>query len=63
MVLSILEDIVDDLSVSTDVQKDSLVFILNVGNGKRTVPSERPSHGLEDKGKTSKTLSERSPEL
>ena len=63
MVLVILEDIVDDRSVSTGIQKNSLVFVLNVVNRKGTVPSERPGHGLEDKGKSGKTLRCTNPEL
>lgn len=63
MVLIIIENVVDDRGVSADIQKNSLVFISNIVNRKRTVPAERPCQGLEDKDKTSKTLSVPRPEL
>lgn len=50
VVLGVLEDIVDDSSVTADVQKDSLVFP-HVVDGEGTVPSERPGHALKDKDK------------
>lgn len=62
MVLIILENVVDDRSVTADIQKNSLLFVSNIVNRKRTVPAERPSQGLEDKGKTSRTLRVPSPD-
>ena len=63
MVLIIIENVVDDRGVSADIQENSLAFISNIVNRKRTVPAKRPGQGLEDKGKTSKTLSVPRPEL
>lgn len=40
MVLTILENVVDDCSMGTGIQKNSLVGVSNIVNRKRTVPSE-----------------------
>lgn len=40
MVLTVLENVVNDRSMRTGIQKNSLVGVSNIVNRKRTVPSE-----------------------
>lgn len=61
--LSVLVNVVDDRGVGVGVQEHPLLLVSDVVHRERTVPSELPSHGLEDKGKTSKTLQCVQPEL
>lgn len=61
--LTVPENVVDDRGVGAGVQEHPLLFVLDVVHGEGAVPSELPSHGLEDKGKTSKKLQCVQPEL
>lgn len=61
--LTVPENVVDDRGVGAGIQEHPLLFVLDVIHGEGAVPSELPSHGLEDKGKTSKKLQCVQPEL